>query len=177
MHESVQAVSQQMLSGEQTVPAKHPPATIEQSCPCLLLHAPWLSQVPAHLVRSSWFFTATQAPAEQAWHTPLQSLRCTHSTHWLAVVSHTFAAALTMPPSAPPSAASSESASAPASGLPAQCLFCVHATHRPLAAQAGVPGRARQSLSPEHFAHRLPKHRGALAESVSEKLTFRGGER
>jgi hypothetical protein len=109
--------------------------------------------VPAHLVRSSWFFTATQAPAEHAWHTPLQSLRCTHSTHWLAVVSHTFAAALTVPPSAPPSASSLESLFAPASALPAQCLFCVQPTHSPLAAQAGVPGRARQSLSLEHFAH------------------------
>jgi hypothetical protein len=94
----------------------------------------------------------------------LQSLRCTHSTHWLAVVSHRFATALTKPPSAPPSASSLESLFAPASGLPAQCLFCVQATHSPLAAQAGPPGRARQSLSLEHLAHRLPKHRGALAE-------------
>jgi hypothetical protein len=66
MHESAQAVSQQVLSGEQNVPARHPPAVVEQSCPCLLLQAPWPSQVPAHLVRSSWFFTVTQAPAEQA---------------------------------------------------------------------------------------------------------------
>jgi hypothetical protein len=141
MHGSEQAVSQQVLSGEQNVPDKHPPAAIEQSCPRLLLHTLLSSHVPAHLVRSSSFLTGTHTPAEQAWHTPLQSLRCRHCTHWLAVVSHTLAAVLTAPPSDPPSPASSESASVPASVLAAQCLFCVHATHKPLAAQAGVPGR------------------------------------
>jgi hypothetical protein len=62
-----------------------------------------------------------------------QSLRLTHPTHWLVVVSHVEAA-------------------------PMQCLFAVQVTQRPLAAaQAGLPDRLVQSLSLEHFAHRLAR--------------------
>ena len=40
----------------------HPAATVVQVCPCLLLHAPAESQVPAQRPLGSFaFFTATQA--------------------------------------------------------------------------------------------------------------------
>ena len=47
MHEAPQAVSQQTPSGEQVVPPTQPAATVWQVCPCLLLHVPVPSQVPA----------------------------------------------------------------------------------------------------------------------------------
>ena len=39
----------------------------------------------------------------------------------------------------------------------------MQATHKPLAAQRGVPVRPAQSLSRAHFAHRLPKQSGLCA--------------
>ena len=129
MHGPAQVWSQQTPSGEQVVPAAQPPPAVWQVCPCLLLHAPVLSQVPAHRPGSSWFLSAVHTPPEeQVWHTPPQSLRFVHPTHWLVTVSHVPAA-------------------------PVQCLFAVHATHRPLAAQAGVPVRPVQSLSLKHVVH------------------------
>lgn len=56
-------------------------------------------------------------------------------------------------------------------GSAVQEPFAVQATHRPLfVAQAGVPARATQSLSPVHFAHLLAKHSGLGAgQSVSTR--------
>jgi hypothetical protein len=135
-----QALLQHTPSGEQVVPAAQPPPAVWQVWPCLLLHAPVLSQVPAQTPGSSWPLSAVHTPPEeQVWHTPPQSLRLTHPTHWLVAVSHVPAA-------------------------PVQCLLAVHATHRPLVAQARVPVRPAQSLSLEHFAHRLPKQSGLCDE-------------
>jgi hypothetical protein len=82
-HEPVQAVSQQVPSGEQVVPLTHPAEadTVLQVCPRLALHAPLPSQVPAQLSVSSAFFTATQLPPgpEQVWQLPVQSLLLQHS--------------------------------------------------------------------------------------------------
>ena len=50
----------------------------------------------------------------------------------------------------------------------------MQATHRPLAAQTGVPVRPAQSLSPEHFAHRLPKQRGLCAGQSLSALQVPG---
>jgi hypothetical protein len=61
----VQALSQQYPSGEQLVPAAQPAVTVWQVCPCLLLHAPVASQVPAQALRSSWFLSAVQTPFVQ----------------------------------------------------------------------------------------------------------------
>jgi hypothetical protein len=56
-----QAVLQQKPSGEQKLPATHPPAVVVQGCPCLLLHAPVASQVPAQRpLGSAAPLTATQ---------------------------------------------------------------------------------------------------------------------
>ena len=133
-HAWSQVLLQQTPSGEHVVPAAQPAATVWHDCPCLLLHAPVLSQVPEHTPGSSWFFTAVHTPPEeQVRHAPAQSLRVTHPTHWLVAVSHVPAA-------------------------PVQCLLAVHATQRPLVMlQAGVPVRPVQSLSTPHLAHRLPK--------------------
>ena len=124
-HDPVQALSQQVPSGEQVVPLAHPPPAVWQVCPCLLLHVPVESHVPAHTPGSSWFLTTLHAPFVHTWQAPAQSLRFVHPTHWLLVVSHVAAA-------------------------PAQYLFAVQATHWPLVAQAGVPGRPAQSLSAVH---------------------------
>ena len=146
-HAWSQVLLQQTPSGEQVVPAAQPAATVWHDCPCLLLHAPVLSQVPTHTPGSSWFFTAMHTPAEeQVRHAPAQSLRVTHPTHWLVVVSHVPAA-------------------------PMQCLLAVHATQRPLVtSQARVPVRPSQSLSREHFAHRLPKQSGFCDEQSLSAL-------
>lgn len=56
-------------------------AEVLQVWPCLLLHAPVASHVPAQTVGSSWFFTATHTLAEQVWHAPEQSLRLVQPTH------------------------------------------------------------------------------------------------
>jgi len=134
--EPAQALSQQTPSGEQLVPLTHPPATDWQVWPFLALHLPVASQVPAQNPVSSWLLTTVQTLSVHAWHVPVQSLRLTHPTHWLVVVSHVEAA-------------------------PVQYLFAVQATHRPLAAaQAGVSDRPVQSLSLEHFVHRLAKQSG-----------------
>jgi hypothetical protein len=74
----VQAVSQQIPSAQ--VPPTQSLLAL-QVWPCLLLHAPVLSQVPAQTPGSSWFFTAVQAPLVHAWHALAQSLRFTHPTH------------------------------------------------------------------------------------------------
>jgi hypothetical protein len=64
-HEPVQAVLQQTPSGEQVVPEMQPPEAVVQVCPCLLLHAPALSQVPAQRpFGSSMLLAATQAWVE-----------------------------------------------------------------------------------------------------------------
>jgi hypothetical protein len=124
-----QALSQHTPSGAHVVPAAQPPPAVSQVWPCLLLQAPVLSQVPAQTPGSSWLFTALQTRPVQVWHSPAQSLRVTHPTHWLVAVSHVLAA-------------------------PVQCLFAVQATHKPLlVAQAGAPDRPAQSLSPAHLAH------------------------
>ena len=144
-HDPVQALSQQVPSGEQVVPLAHPPPTVWQVCPCLLLHAPVASHVPAHTPGSSWFLTAVHTPFVHVWQAPAQSLRFVHPTHWLLVMSHVAA-------------------------VPAQYLFAVQATHWPLVAQAGVPGRPPRSPCPRckgrmrppvarPEAHQRPAHR------------------
>lgn len=74
--ESVQALSQQMPSGEQEVPAAQPPPTAVQDCPNLPLQAPVLSQVPVHRpVGSACPLIATQVLVEsQVMQLPVQSL-------------------------------------------------------------------------------------------------------
>jgi len=97
MHGLSQAWSQQTPSGAQVVPIRHPLAPFcWHAWPCLLLHAPVVSQVPGQAPGpvSSWFLTAVQTPLEHAWHMPGQSLRCTQPVHWLVAVSHIVAAPL-----------------------------------------------------------------------------------
>jgi hypothetical protein len=74
--ESVQALSQQMPSGEHDVPAAQPPPTALQACPNLPLQVPVLSQVPVHRpVGSACPLMGTQAlVASQVMQLPLQSL-------------------------------------------------------------------------------------------------------
>jgi hypothetical protein len=74
--ESVQALSQQMPSGEQDVPAAQPPPTAVHDWPSLPLQAPVLSQVPVHRpVGSACPLIATQVlVASQVMQLPLQSL-------------------------------------------------------------------------------------------------------
>jgi hypothetical protein len=97
---------------------------------------------------SSWFLIAVHTPFVHVWHAPAQSLLVTHPTHWLLAVSHLAA-------------------------TPVQCLSAVHATQRPLLAQAG-PFRPTQSVSPAHFAHRLFKHRGLGDEQSLSVLQVPG---
>jgi hypothetical protein len=63
-----------------------PPAQSElalQACPCVALHAPVESHVPAHRLESesAWPFTAVQTPLVHARQAPAQSLRLVHPTH------------------------------------------------------------------------------------------------
>jgi len=104
--------------------------------------------VPAHTPRSSWFLTAVHTRFVHVWHVPTQSLRFVHSTHWLVAASHVAV-------------------------VPVQYLFAVQATHRPLVAQAGVPGRAAQSLSAVHRpdASTVTPPEGASAASASATPT------
>jgi hypothetical protein len=80
-HEPVQAVLQQIPSGEQVVLETQPAATVLQVCPCLLLHAPAESQVPAQRpLGSSTFLAATQVwvVESQLMQVPVQSLFVQH---------------------------------------------------------------------------------------------------
>jgi hypothetical protein len=59
----LQALSQQYPS-TQVVPAMHPAATVVHVCPCLLLHVPAASHVPAHRPLGSFMLlTGAQACA------------------------------------------------------------------------------------------------------------------
>ncbi|MFL5304107.1 MAG: hypothetical protein ACJ8F1_02790 [Polyangia bacterium] len=76
-HEPVQAVSQQTPSGEHVVPETQPPPAVVQVWPCLLLHAPAASHVPAQRpFGSSALFAATQlcVVVSHFMHVPEQSL-------------------------------------------------------------------------------------------------------
>lgn len=87
--EPVHAVSQHTPSGEQVVPETHPPATVLQVCPCLLLHAPDESHVPAHRP----FGSSMPLAGTHAWvdvshftHEPVQSLLLQHAVMGMQVV-------------------------------------------------------------------------------------------
>jgi hypothetical protein len=89
-HVPVQALSQQMPSGEQVVPPTQSVAVDWQSWPFFFLQAPEASQVPAHtLFGSSWFLAATQVwSAPQVMQVPVQSEAAQQPTgggsmHWL----------------------------------------------------------------------------------------------
>lgn len=72
---------QQIPSGEQVVPEVQPAATVLQVCPCLLLHAPVESQVPAQRpLGSSTLLAAMQLwlVESQLMQVPVQSLFVQH---------------------------------------------------------------------------------------------------
>ncbi len=86
VHVPVQALSQQNPSTQGNPPAQS--ELVVQACPCLALHAPVESHVPGHPLGSSWFLTAVQTlVALHVRQAPAQSLRFTHPTHWLVVMS------------------------------------------------------------------------------------------
>ena len=99
------AVSQQMPSGAQVVPLAHPPTTVWQVWPFLLLHVPVASHVPRQRpVESSCPTTATQAwPDEQAWQGPGQSVAMVHAPPTSGIWIGTSAVVVTSEPTIEPS--------------------------------------------------------------------------
>ena len=88
-HDPVQAVLQQYPSGEQVLPETHPPATVLQVCPSLLLQAPLASQVPAQRpFGSASLAAATQVCvlALQAMQVPVQSPLVQHPLDGMQLV-------------------------------------------------------------------------------------------
>jgi hypothetical protein len=87
--EPVQALLQQYPSGEQVVPPTHPPATVLQVCPCLLLQAPLASQVPTQRPFGSSTFTAATQVCVLVLHAmqvPVQSPFVQHPLDGIQVV-------------------------------------------------------------------------------------------